>query len=57
MNVTSFNKFLKQYKEEINIDDFYDERKIYPLKKTNKQILGSENIGAIFLNYFTIFSS
>ncbi len=53
MNVTGFNKFLKQYKEEINIDDFYDERKIYPLKKTNKQILGSENIGAIFLNYFT----
>ena len=32
MNVTSFNKFLKQYKEEINIDDFYDERKIYNLR-------------------------
>ena len=53
MNKTNFEKFLVHYKEEAIIDDFYDIRKIYPLKKNDEQIFGSETVKETFSYYFT----
>jgi len=54
MNEISFNKFLKDYKGNGKPSDLHDVRKIYPLKKTEAQILGStiEHVKDMFLTYF-----